>query len=76
MRSKWVEQRIQDLSKEQIDELFANEPREFESDDKEYRFLARRIVMRAFEPIKRAINHNQWLNINGQFLHLLRVTPS
>lgn len=75
MRSKWVEQRIQDLSKEQIDELFANEPREFESDDKEYRFLARRIVMRAFEPIKRAINHNQWLNINGQFLHLLRVTP-
>lgn len=75
MRSKWVEQRIQDLSKEQIDELFANEPREFESDDKEYHFLARRIVMRAFEPIKRAINHNQWLNINGQFLHLLRVTP-
>ena len=75
MRSKWVEQRIQDLSKEQIDELFANEPREFENDDKEYRFLARRIVMRAFEPIKRAINHNQWLNINGQFLHLLRVTP-
>ena len=75
MRSKWVEQRIQDLSKEEIDNLFANEPREFESDDKEYRFLARRIVMKAFEPIKRAINHNQWININGQFLHLLRVTP-
>ena len=58
-----------------IDDLFANEPREFESDDKEYRFLARRIVMKAFEPIKQAINHNQWININGQFLHLLRVTP-
>ena len=31
--------------------------------------------MRAFMPIKKAIDHNQWLNINGQFLHLLRVTP-
>ena len=75
MRSKWVEDRVQSLSKEELDNLFANEPREFESDDKEFKFLARKIVMKAFEPIKRAINHNQWLNINGQYLHLLRVTP-
>ena len=75
MRSKWVEQAIQNLSKEEIDNLFANDPREFESDDREYRFLARRLVMKAFAPIQRAINHNQWININGQFLHLLRVTP-
>lgn len=75
MRSKWVEERVQSLSKEELDTLFANEPREFESDDKEFKFLARKIVMKAFEPIKRAINHNQWLNINGQYLHLLRVTP-
>lgn len=75
MRSKWVEQRIQDLSKEELDNLFANQPREFESDDKEFKFLARKIVMRAFEPIKQTINRNQWLNINGQYLHLLRVTP-
>lgn len=75
MRSKWVEERVQSLSKEELDTLFANEPREFESDDKEFKFLARKIVMQAFEPIKRAINHNQWLNINGQYLHLLRATP-
>ena len=75
MRSKWVEQRIQDLSKEELDTLFANQPREFESDDKEFKFLARKIVMKAFEPIKQAINHNLWLNINAQYLHLLRVTP-
>ena len=75
MRSKWVEERVQSLSKEELDTLFANEPREFESDDKEFKFLARKIVMKAFEPIKRAINHNQWLNINAQYLHLLRVTP-
>jgi DNA helicase-2/ATP-dependent DNA helicase PcrA len=75
MRSKWVEQRVQSLSKEEIDNLFGNEPREFDSEDQEFRFLARKIVMRAFEPIKRAINHNNWININGQLLHFLRVTP-
>ncbi len=76
MRSKWVEQRIQDLSKDQIDDLFAKDPQKFDNDDKEYRFLARRIVMQAFEPIKRAINRNYWININGQLLHFLRVTPN
>ena len=75
MRNKWVEDEIQSLSKEEIDNLFNNQPREFEDEDKEYKFLARQIVMRAFMPIKKAIDHNQWLNINGQFLHLLRVTP-
>lgn len=75
MRNKWVEDEIQSLSKEEIDNLFGNQPREFEDEDKEYKFLARQIVMRAFAPIKKAIDHNQWLNINGQFLHFLRVTP-
>ena len=75
MRNKWVEDEIQSLSKEEIDNLFNNQPREFEDEDKEYKFLARQIVMRAFMPIKKAIDHNQWLNINGQFLHLLRATP-
>ncbi|MBB1079545.1 AAA family ATPase [Limosilactobacillus sp. STM2_1] len=75
MRNKWVEDEIQSLSKEEIDNLFGNQPREFEDEDKEYKFLARQIVMRAFMPIKKAIDHNQWLNINGQFLHFFRVTP-
>lgn len=75
MRNKWVEEAVQSLSKEEIDNLFNNQPREFADEDQEYKFLARQIVMRAFKPIKRAIDHNQWLNINGQFLHLLRVTP-
>ncbi|MDO4902741.1 MAG: RNA polymerase recycling motor HelD [Limosilactobacillus sp.] len=75
MRAKWVETELQSLSKEEIDNLFGNVPREFEDDQAEYKYLARKIVIKAFEPIKRAINHNQWLNINGQFLHLLRSTP-
>lgn len=75
MRSKWVEEAVQNLSKEQIDDMMGDRPREFESDDQQFKFLARQIVMKAFTPIKRAIDHNLWININGQFLHLLRVTP-
>ena len=38
MRNKWVEDEIQSLSKEEIDNLFNNHPREFEDEDKEYKF--------------------------------------
>lgn len=75
MRSKWVEEAVQSLSKEQIDDMMGDQPREFESEDQQFRFLARQIVMEALTPVKRAIDHNLWININGQFIHLLRVTP-
>lgn len=75
MRAKWVEQRIQSLSKEELNTLYANHPQAFANDQEEFKFLARRIVIEAFRPIKRAIDHNQWLNINAQYVHLLRVTP-
>lgn len=75
MRTKWVEEAVQSLSKEEMDQLFGNEPREFENGDKEFKFLARQIVIQAFRPIKKAVDHNRWLSINSQFMHLLRVTP-
>lgn len=75
MRSKWVEEDVQSLSKEQIDDMMGDQPREFENEDQQFRFLARQIVMEALTPVKRAIDHNLWININGQFIHLLRVTP-
>lgn len=75
MRAKWVEQSVQALSKEEIDQLFGNEPREFENGDKEFKFLARQIVIQAFKPIKKAIDHNRWLSINAQFMHFIRAVP-
>ena len=75
MRSKWVEQQIQDLSQEQLNVIYANHPQAFANDQEEYRFLSRQIVMAALRPVHRAINHNRWLNINAQYIHLLRVTP-
>lgn len=75
MRSKWVEEEVQNLSKEQIDTMMNDRPREFEDEDQQYKFLARQIVMKALTPVKQAIDHNRWLNINAQFLHFLRATP-
>lgn len=75
MRSKWAEEAVQNLSKEQIDDLMGNQPREFADENQQFKFLARQIVMKALTPVKRAIDHNLWLNINAQFIHLLRVTP-
>ena len=75
MRSKWAEEAVQNLSKEQIDDLMDNQPREFADENQQFKFLARQIVMKALTPVKRAIDHNLWLNINAQFIHFLRATP-
>lgn len=75
MRSKWAEEAVQNLIKEQIDDLMDNQPREFADENQQFKFLARQIVMKALTPVKRAIDHNLWLNINAQFIHLLRATP-
>lgn len=75
MRAKWVEEQIQNMSKEELNALYANHPQAFANDQAEYKFLSRMIVIEAFKPIKRAIDHNRWLNINAQYVHLLRITP-
>lgn len=75
MRAKWVEERVQSLSKQELDDLFGDQPREFDSADKEFKFLARQIVIQAFRPIKKAIDHNRWLNINAQFINFMKAAP-
>ena len=75
IHSKWVEERVQNLSKEELDNLFKNRPREFASDEAEYKFLAKQILIKELTPVKRAIDHHRWLNINAQYLHLMRVVP-
>jgi DNA helicase II / ATP-dependent DNA helicase PcrA len=75
MRTKWVENRIQTISKEELDVIYHEHGGEFKDEEAENKYLARRIVMEAFKPIKKAIDHNRWMNINAQYIHLLRVTP-
>lgn len=76
MRTKWVEQAVQDLTKEEMDQMMNNEPQEFSDADKEYQFYARKIVMKAFTPIRQAVVRNRYLSINAQMVHMLRSMPA
>ncbi|CAH0418913.1 RNA polymerase recycling motor HelD [Periweissella ghanensis] len=75
LKEKWVEEAIQNLTKTEIDSLFGDQPREFASEEKEYNFLARKIVVNAFKPIATAIHRNRFINVNAQFAAFLRSVP-
>ncbi|MGV0167977.1 RNA polymerase recycling motor HelD [Furfurilactobacillus sp. WILCCON 0119] len=76
MRDKWVEDAVQNLTREEMDTMFGDQPREFDSQEKEYRFLARQIVMKAFKPVQLAITRSRYLNINAQYAHFMRNVPN
>lgn len=76
MRAKWVEEAVQDLSQEEMNQMKGENPKEIEDADKEYKFYARKIVMKAFAPIREAVVRNRFLSINSQMVHMLRSIPS
>ncbi|GAA2967310.1 RNA polymerase recycling motor HelD [Lentilactobacillus parakefiri] len=75
MRKKWVEDAVQNLSKEEIQQFHADEEEEILNADKEFKFLARRIVIKSFRKVQRQISRNHWLSINNQFVHMLKEMP-
>ncbi|MGO3468683.1 MAG: RNA polymerase recycling motor HelD [Weissella hellenica] len=76
VHADWVEAEVQNLSKEQYDTMLRDNPREFESDEAEYKFIAKQIVMKSFTPIIRGVNRNHFININEQFVHFLKSMPN
>ncbi|ETY75061.1 RNA polymerase recycling motor HelD [Lactiplantibacillus fabifermentans] len=75
MRTKWVEETVQDLSREEINNLYGNQPREFKNGDQEFKFLARKIVMQRLGKARTQIVRNRFLSINLQYAHFLREVP-
>jgi len=75
MQADWVEQEIQNLTKEQYDTMLGDNPREFKSDEEETKYLAKIIVTNALAPLAKGINRNRFININNQFVHFLRTVP-
>lgn len=75
MRTKWVEEAVQDLSREEINQLYGNQPREFKNGDQEFRFLARKIVIQRLGKARTQIVRNRFLSINLQYAHFLREAP-
>ncbi|WP_105956418.1 RNA polymerase recycling motor HelD [Apilactobacillus quenuiae] len=76
MKTDWVEQAVQDLTREQIEAVQRTHPDEFENADKEFNFLAKHIVIGAFRKIRKQIVHARFLRINNQFVHMLRNIPN
>ena len=70
-----VQKQIQDLSREELNKLYGDEPRNFVNGDQELKFLARSYVMKQLRPVQRAIVRNRFLSINKQFVHFMRNIP-
>ena len=63
VRKAWVSQAIESLSKEQLDELYDRPDQEFSSQAEEEKFLGRKIVMKALEPVFQRIRPNNFMNM-------------
>ena len=76
MKSDWVEQIIQSLSKEEYDSMLGDEAKEFDSEEAETKYLAKIIVTNEMAPLAKGINRNRFININKQFVHFLQAVPT
>ncbi|MGF7437398.1 RNA polymerase recycling motor HelD [Lentilactobacillus senioris] len=75
MKTDWVEEAVQNLTKEQIQKMHHDAETEIQDADKEFNFLARGIVTQAFQKVRRQIVRNHFLTITHQFVHFLRSVP-
>ncbi|KID42020.1 RNA polymerase recycling motor HelD [Fructilactobacillus fructivorans] len=75
MRKKWVEETIEGLDQQQLQAIYAKFGESMDNPDKEYNFLAKKIVQNAFRNVKKAITRGRFVSINRQFVNLLRNVP-
>ncbi|GAA3639183.1 RNA polymerase recycling motor HelD [Lactobacillus hamsteri] len=75
VRKKWVSQTIESLSKEQLNALYDRPDQEFDSEADEEKFLGRKIVIKALQPVFQKIRHNHFINMRAQYLSFLRAVP-
>ncbi|MBM7617126.1 DNA helicase-2/ATP-dependent DNA helicase PcrA [Weissella uvarum] len=75
MQSDWVDERIENLSKEEYDSMMGDEEKDFKSDQEEHNYVAKKIVTDEMAPLVKGINRNRFININRQFVHFLEQVP-
>ncbi len=75
MRSKWVAERIENLSKEQLQALYSTADQEFKNGDEENRFLARKIVTAMLQGVYKNIKRLRFLNVAANYLNFLKAVP-
>lgn len=74
-KSDRVQKAIQELSQQELNDLYGEKKKSFANGDKELQFLAKSYVMRDFMTIKAAIVKNRFLNLNAQYMHFLKNIP-
>lgn len=74
-RKAWVSKIIESLDPQQLQALYDRPDQEFESGEKEEKFLAKKIVTKELKQVAKKINHHRFLNIRGQYLAFLRAVP-
>lgn len=74
-KKAWVADAIQNLSSEQLNALYDRPDQEFESEEKEEKFLSRKIVVKALEKVFQQIRRNNFINMRAQYLNFLRAVP-
>ncbi|RHW49411.1 RNA polymerase recycling motor HelD [Lactobacillus bombicola] len=74
-KKNWVAEEIQNLSREQLMQLYDHPDQEFESEEKEEKFLSRKIVIKSLNKVFQQIKHNNFINMRLQYLNFLRAVP-
>ena len=74
-KKSWVADEIQSLSQGQLNELYDRPDQEFESEEKEEKFLSRKIVVKALDKVFQQIKRNNFINMRAQYLSFLRRVP-
>lgn len=75
MRSNWVSERIENLSKEQLQALYTTSDQEFKNGDEEKKFLARKIVTAMMQGVYKNIKRLRFLNVATNYLNFLKAVP-
>lgn len=74
-KKAWVSDAIQNLSQEQLNALYDRPDQEFDSEEKEEKFLSRKIVVKALDKVFQQIRRNNFINMRAQYLSFLRAVP-
>jgi len=75
MRSNWVSEQIENLSKEQLQALYNTADQEFKNGDEEKKFLARKIVTAMMQGVYKNIKHLRFLNVAVNYRNFLKAVP-
>ncbi|MCH4009627.1 RNA polymerase recycling motor HelD [Companilactobacillus sp.] len=75
MRSKWVAEKVENLSQEELQEMYRTADQEFKNGDQEQKFLARQIVTKLMQKVYKQIIHFRFINISANYLNFLKAVP-